>query len=78
MTDHRRVARGRGTTLNTLAERYGLTGETAAKLETLLDLLLGERTLDVADKYGLSPGRVSQLRRDFMQDWQPIHLDGSM
>lgn len=33
------------------------------------DLILGERTLDVADKYGMSPGRVSQLRRDFMEDW---------
>ena len=34
------------------------------------DLMLGERTLDVAQRHGLSPGRISQLRRDFMQDWQ--------
>src|SRR5262249_32640259 len=34
------------------------------------DLLQGERTLDVADKYGLSPGRVSQLRREFMASWE--------
>jgi len=34
------------------------------------DLLQGERTLDVADKHGLSPGRISQLRREFMQDWR--------
>jgi hypothetical protein len=33
------------------------------------DLIQGERTGDVADKYGLSPGRISQLRRDFMEDW---------
>jgi hypothetical protein len=33
------------------------------------DLMLGERTLDVAGKYGLSPGRVSQLRREFLTDW---------
>jgi hypothetical protein len=33
------------------------------------DLMLGERTLDVADKHGLTAGRVSQLRRDFKQDW---------
>jgi len=33
------------------------------------DLVGGARTLDVAKKYGLSPGRVSQLRRDFMEDW---------
>jgi hypothetical protein len=34
------------------------------------DLLLGERTLDVAGKYGLSPGRVSQLRRELHDDWE--------
>jgi hypothetical protein len=33
------------------------------------DLMVGERTLDVADKHGLTAGRVSQLRRDFFQDW---------
>src|SRR5215510_5377340 len=36
----------------------------------IADLLPGERTLDVADKYGLSAGRVSQLRREYMQDWR--------
>jgi hypothetical protein len=34
------------------------------------DLMVGRRTIDVADKYGLSPGRISQLRREFCQDWQ--------
>jgi hypothetical protein len=34
------------------------------------DLMVGERTLDVAGKYGLSPGRVSQLRREFLTDWR--------
>jgi hypothetical protein len=33
------------------------------------DLMLGERTLDVAGRHGLSPGRVSQLRREFLLDW---------
>jgi hypothetical protein len=32
--------------------------------------MLGERTLDVAGKYGLSPGRVSQLRRELHDDWE--------
>jgi hypothetical protein len=36
----------------------------------IADLMLGERTLDVADKYGMSAGRVSQLRREFMADWR--------
>ena len=34
------------------------------------DLMLGERTLDAAGKHGLSPGRVSQLRREFLLDWR--------
>src|SRR5262245_20971326 len=34
------------------------------------DLMTGERTLDVSTRYGLSPARVSQLRRDFHDDWQ--------
>lgn len=37
----------------------------------LIDALMaGERTLDVAARYGLSPGRVSQLRRELHDDWQ--------
>ena len=34
------------------------------------DLMAGERVLDVAGKYGLTPGRVSQLRRAFHDDWR--------
>ena len=34
------------------------------------DLMVGERTADVARQYGMTPGRVSQKRRQFMQDWQ--------
>jgi hypothetical protein len=33
------------------------------------DLLLGARTQDVARKHGLSPGRVSQLRRHYHDSW---------
>jgi hypothetical protein len=32
--------------------------------------MMGQRTLDVASKYRLSPGRISQLRRELYQDWQ--------
>ena len=35
-----------------------------------LDLMAGERTLEVADKYGLSPGRVSQMRTQFRDGWR--------
>jgi hypothetical protein len=33
------------------------------------ELMVGERTMDVAAKHGLTAGRVSQLRRDFYLDW---------
>ncbi len=34
------------------------------------DLMLGERTSAVADRHGLTAGRISQLRRDFSEDWR--------
>jgi hypothetical protein len=34
------------------------------------ELLAGGRTKDVSQKFGLTPGRVSQLRRDFLEDWR--------
>src|SRR5262249_20555030 len=34
------------------------------------DMILDERTLDLAKKFGLSVGRISQLRREYMQDWR--------
>jgi len=34
------------------------------------DMMVGQRTLDLAKKYGISPGRISQLRREFHDDWQ--------
>jgi hypothetical protein len=37
------------------------------------ELMLGERTIDVADKHGLTAARISQLRRDFHDDWLRFH-----
>ena len=34
------------------------------------DMMAGQRTLDMSRRYGISPGRISQLRRDFYEDWQ--------
>jgi hypothetical protein len=34
------------------------------------DMARGHRTGELAEKYGLSPARVSQLRREFYLDWQ--------
>src|SRR5262245_39778587 len=33
-------------------------------------LMAGGSTKDVSQKFGLTPGRVSQLRRDFLEDWR--------
>jgi len=33
------------------------------------ELLVGEQTQDVSRRFGLSAGRVSQLRREFHEDW---------
>jgi len=39
------------------------------------DLMIGERTLDVANRYGLTSGRISQLRQEFCQDWNRFCAD---
>ena len=43
------------------------------------DLMTGERTSAVGTKFGLSPPRISQLRRDFHEDWERFCrcVDGS-
>lgn len=33
------------------------------------ELMLGERTLEVSQKYQVSQPRISQLRRDYLEDW---------
>jgi hypothetical protein len=33
------------------------------------DLMVGERTMDVANRHGLTQGRISQMRREFRDDW---------
>ena len=40
------------------------------------ELMLGERTLAVARKFSLTAARISQLRRDFADDWQRFCGDG--
>jgi hypothetical protein len=39
------------------------------------DMALGHRTRELADAYGLSPGRVSQLRREFHDAWEHFTAD---
>jgi hypothetical protein len=33
-------------------------------------LMVGERTKDVADRHGTTPSRISQMRRELCLDWQ--------
>ena len=42
---------------------------TARNRQVVDDLMAGEGTGEVARKVGLSPGRVSQLRRQFQDEW---------
>jgi hypothetical protein len=37
------------------------------------ELSRGERTSDLAQKYGITPGRVSRKRRQFHDAWQEFH-----
>ena len=34
------------------------------------DMTMGQRTLALSRRHGISPGRISQLRREFYDDWQ--------
>ncbi|NLY03076.1 MAG: hypothetical protein GXY83_44060 [Rhodopirellula sp.] len=36
-------------------------------------LAVGERTKDVAKRFEISPGRISQMRREFYDSWQEFH-----
>lgn len=38
-------------------------------------MLMGERTSDLSLRFGVSPGRVSQLRREFEAGWRQFHGD---
>ncbi len=39
------------------------------------DMMLGHRTIDLAEKYKMSQGRISQLRREFYEGWDRFHGD---
>jgi hypothetical protein len=47
-----------------------LSGLADRDRDMVCDLMVGERTIDVAARYGLSPSRVSQKRQEFRQGWQ--------
>lgn len=49
--------------------------ETLSQRDREIALLLGagERTFEVAERFGISRGRVSQLRRKFAKSWFDLH-----
>jgi hypothetical protein len=40
------------------------------------DMALSEQTKTLARRHGITPGRVSQLRREYCQDWTQFCDDG--
>ena len=50
---------------------------TARNRQVVDDLMAGEGTGEVARKFGLSPGRVSQLRRQFEGGWAVFCYEGA-
>ena len=67
----------RDNTLTPVPEQVAFRLDWPAYLSTLAerdrrlvdDLALNHRTQDLAQKYGLSPGRISQKRREFCEGW---------
>jgi hypothetical protein len=43
---------------------------TRRRRQIIRDLMMGERTGAISHKFGLSPGRISQMRRELMKDWE--------
>jgi hypothetical protein len=46
-----------------------LTTRTERDRRIIADMAVGERTMHLARRFGLSPARVSQLRREYRNDW---------
>ena len=43
---------------------------TARERRLVRAMARNERTTDLSREFGVSPGRISQLRRAFMEDWR--------
>jgi hypothetical protein len=47
-----------------------LAAQSGRHRRIILDLMAGEGTAEVSRRHGTTPGRISQLRRAYRQDWQ--------
>lgn len=54
-----------------------LATQTARNRRITEAMMCGEKTLELARQFGISPGRVSQLRREFYQDYRRFHGEGT-
>ena len=43
------------------------------RLDRFEELAIGHSTGDVAKRFGLTPGRISQMRRELHQSWEEFH-----
>ena len=77
MPDQRTVIRASDNTRSPVDEQAAFRIDFPAWLASLgdrkrritEDLMLGERTMDVARRHGLSEARISQLRRELSDSW---------
>jgi hypothetical protein len=53
-----------------------LKTRTSRERRIIRAMLRDERTTDLSQRFHLSPGRISQLRREFKQDWERFCGDG--
>jgi hypothetical protein len=47
-----------------------LTTRTERDRRIISDMAVGEKTMHLARRFGISPARVSQLRREYHNDWR--------
>jgi hypothetical protein len=47
-----------------------LSTRTDRDRQIIADMAHGDRTLDLAQRHGISPARISQLRREYHADWE--------
>jgi hypothetical protein len=55
-----------------------LTTRTERDRRIINDMVVGEKTMHLARRFGISPARVSQLRREYFQDWRRFTGDAVM
>jgi hypothetical protein len=54
-----------------------LQSQTYRHSRMIRDMIREERTMDLANKYGVTPGRISQLRCQFRDDWERFCADAA-